>query len=424
VAANWPSTQHTVRAANVVIFELIRALAQKSGIKLAFLKVSRPTDIVAGDDERVGLAAVAALGVDILPEVKLLQPQQRAGVLTKLIFPSVEHFYPEVLEGQRIATVLADWNADAIMVPWSEWLTAACSQVNQLKFAYYGNPDHKSGRIRSWHDLRLRGLSVGFLRTQLGLFPLEHAHNAIMKRYELVGDVAQNDAKYYVSKGHPNAFYIRNVWIDRFGSGWRERRRALEIVEPLVIIGNVGKLDGTANRLGLEYLGTDLLPALRKRLAPGTFRVEVLGAGQLDPQIKRHFAGSEVVFRGFVPDIDEAILAAPIFLCVNNATRYKVGHTRYLHAWSLGATVIAHEDAALSMPEIKHEQNALLGRNGEEIADLIVRAGKDRLLRERLGEGGWETYRTQFTAECVATDIIRQIVEYRSSGSKTMSSQS
>jgi glycosyltransferase involved in cell wall biosynthesis len=267
------------------------------------------------------------------------------------------------------------------------------------------------------HDLKLKGPSVGFLRMQVALFPLERAHNAIMKRYELLGDVAANDASYYVSKGHTNAFYIRNVWIDRFGSGWRERRRALETVEPLVIIGNVGKLDGTANRLGLEYLGTELLPALRKRLARGTFRVEILGAGQLDPQIKRHFSGSDVVFRGFVPDIDEALLAAPIFLCVNNATQYKVGHTRYLHAWTLGATVIAHQDAALSMPEIKHEQNALLGRDAQEIADLLVRAGKDRLLRERLGEGGWETYRTHFTAEHVATDIIRHIVEYRSSGS-------
>jgi glycosyltransferase involved in cell wall biosynthesis len=300
------------------------------------------------------------------------------------------------------------------MVPWSEWLTAACSNVPIVKFAYYGNPDHKTGRMRYLHDRKLKGGSVTDIRLQVALSRLEKVHNRIMRRYELLGDVAANDADYYAAGGHPNAFYVRNVWIDRFGDGWQRQRRALESPDPLVIVGNVGKLGGTANRYGLEYLGKEILPALRRRLAPGTFRVEILGAGELEPAIYSRLDGPDVAFRGFVPDIDEAMLSAPIFLCANNATPFKVGHTRYLHAWTLGACVVAHSDASLSMPEIRHGKNALLGRNAEEIADLIVRAGRDKSMRERIGMAGWETYRTQFRAESVASNIVERIEWYRS----------
>ncbi len=107
-------------------------------------------------------------------------------------------------------------------------------------------------------------------------------------------------------------------------------------------------------------------------MPPGSFRIEIIGAGALHPAIKAALEGPDVVFRGFVPDIDEALLSAPVFLCLNNATPFKVGHTRYLHAWTLGACVIAHRDAALSMPEIVNGRNALLGTDPDEIADLIT----------------------------------------------------
>ena len=116
-----------------------------------------------------------------------------------------------------------------------------------------------------------------------------------------------------------------------------------------------------------------------------------------------------MVFRGFIPDIDEALLSAPVFLCLNNATPFKVGHTRYLHAWTLGSCVIAHRDAALSMPEIVHGRNALLGSNPEEIAELIILAARDFALRRQIGEGGWKTYDTHFRADAVACDIARKL---------------
>jgi glycosyltransferase involved in cell wall biosynthesis len=190
---------------------------------------------------------------------------------------------------------------------------------------------------------------------------------------------------------------------------WRQRRDATECHDPLVIVGSVGRLEATGNRLGIEYLGRELLPALRRRMRPGSFRIEIFGAATLHPRIAQHLNGPDVVVRGFVPDLDAAILSAPVFLCTNNATPFKAGHTRYLLAWSLGACVVAHRDAALSMPEIIDGQTALLGDDADGLADAIARAAANRALCRKIGEGGWEVYRTLFRAESVAPEIVGRL---------------
>ena len=174
--------------------------------------------------------------------------------------PRVEHFLPDVVHGPAIANALANWHPDALLVPISEWLTAACSTVPVTRFAYYGNPDPKSARWRAEHDLALGGSPLVHARLRVALSRLEKAHLEVMRRYHLVGDVAENDAAYYSSSGHPNAFYIRHVWIDRVGEGWRQRRDATECHDPLVIVGSVGRLEATANRSGSNISGESFCP--------------------------------------------------------------------------------------------------------------------------------------------------------------------
>jgi glycosyltransferase involved in cell wall biosynthesis len=407
--ANWPHPAHTVRGANVLAFELIRALAAQPYVSVGFLKVGREGDEEPGAMEREGLALFEQSGIEVLPPLAL-PPRSRIGnTFSKLVAPRVEHFFPDVIHGPAIANALEKWRPDALLVALSEWLTAACSTVPAIRFAYYGNPDPKSALWRAEHDRALGGSPLVYARLRVALSRMEKAHLEVMRRYHLVGDVAENDAAYYSSSGHPNAFYIRHVWIDRVGEDWRQRRDATECHDPLVIVGSVGRLEATGNRLGIEYLGRELLPALRRRMKPGSFRVEIFGAAKLHPRIAQHLNGPDVVVRGFVPDIDAAILSAPVFLCTNNATPFKVGHTRYLLAWSLGACVVAHRDVTLSMPEIVDGKNALLGDDADGLADAIARAAADRALCRKIGEGGWETYRTQFRADSVAPEIVERL---------------
>lgn len=409
VTANRPHPAHSVRAANVVIFELIRALATRPDLEVGWLLVEHEDAPPATDEELAGSRALEAAGVSLIGEMRLPKPVRIGGRIDRLLAPQIEHFYPDYVHSAAIGSELSNWKADVAFVPWSEWLTAACANVPMTKYAYYGNPDPKTGRARTHHDIRLEGPSLSRFLTLVGLGQLEKMHLAVMRKIDLIGDVALNDAKYYCDKGFDNAFYVRNIWIDRLGDAWRTRRSELESPDPFRIIANVGKLGGTANRLGLEYLGREILPILRKRMAAGSFVIEILGSGSLHPKIASLLSGPDIVMRGFVDDIDEAMMAASVFLCVNNATSFNVGHTRYLHAWTLGCCVIAHRNASLAMPEIEHGKNALLGDSAAEIADLIATAAGDSKLRSTIGEGGWSTYKQLFTADRVATDIAEKI---------------
>ena len=76
----------------------------------------------------------------------------------------------------------------------------------------------------------------------------------------------------------------------------------------------------------------------------------------------RRFEHPRVTNDGFVDDIDAELQAAKVFLLCNNShPDYVVGHTRILHAWSLGSCLVAHLGMARAMPEIVHGENALLG---------------------------------------------------------------
>jgi hypothetical protein len=208
------------------------------------------------------------------------------------------------------------------------------------KFAYYGNPDAKAGLARTAFAREHGGSSVNYLRHRVSLARMERFHLAAMKRYEYLGDVAANHATYYTRRGHPNAFYVHNLWIDRFGTNWRDQR-ASERTAPFAIVGSVGKVDGTANTHDLEILGRDVVPELRRGMQ-GRFEVHVCGAGSLHPIVADYLrAAPEVQIRGFVDDIDGEMTTAPV----------------YLHAWSLGACVIGHRDSALSIPEMVSGEN-------------------------------------------------------------------
>jgi glycosyltransferase involved in cell wall biosynthesis len=401
-----------VRSANIVVFELVRALAAQAVGRLGILIAWNAAAPRITEDERAALDLLRAAGVEVLPEIRVAQAARR-GRLARWTKPRLQDLHPEAARAGDLAAALERFQPAVVLPIWTEWLTAALAGFGADKFAYYGNPDLKSVAVRS-EFLRERGAIswAEHLLARRFVARLEPVHLATMRRYRWMGNVAANDADYYTRNGHPSAFYIQNTWFDRFGSAWRERREQLESPAGRKILGNVGKLSGTANTLGLHYLGTQVVPELERCLG-GDFVIRICGADAAHPIVERALRHPRIEVPGFVQDIDAEILSSQVFLCVNNATSYKVGHTRYLHAWSLGACVVAHRDAALSMPEIVHGENALLGADAAEIAELIAQALGDRKLRRRLGEAGYETFRTRFSAEAVARrilDVTRQVL--------------
>lgn len=398
VSGHNPNSAHGVNAAPVVLFQLIQALSAQN-FQILVMKVGPDEPPTKAESETAQL--LSSQGVQFLETLTLPPfPALNRPILRRLVEQQEADFYPIVIHRDLANQTVTKIAPDALLVPWSESLTALFSDAPTVRIAYYGNPDpknlmaqgvvaRKSGRWKYWAlwSLLCRQLT--------------NVHLDILNRYHAVGDVAANDAAYYISHNHPNAFYVPNIWFDRFNGTWPRLRDELESETPFRIVGNVGKLEATANTLGMDILGRRILPRLAQLMGSQEYSVDILGSGQSQAWVHHGLNRPEVRCLGFVDDIDQHLLSSHIFLCANNASAYNVGHTRYLHAWSLGCCLIVHKNAALAMPEIVHDQNALLGETPEHMADLTAQALADKTLRRRLGAGGYETFRTKFSAATV-----------------------
>jgi glycosyltransferase involved in cell wall biosynthesis len=388
----------------------LKALVAKGKGCVAYQLVQRASDPNPNEVELAGLKELIKVGVEVLAPIRLPQANISRASWQKVLNSKHADFYPDSVNSAIVYEAVNQFSPNMVLVPWSEWLTGLCAELPIRKFAYYGNPDHKSRCYRLMFDRRHGIRSSSRIRSAMMLRLLEKRHLEAIFKYDIVANVAQNDAKYYSNKGHPHALYLQNVWINRIGDGWISKREHAEKDDaPIQILANIGQLSGTANRYGLELLGRELAPRLKEKMKGIPYALNVYGAGVLPTSLSRLLERPEIKMRGFVDDIDSEILASQVFVCLNNASPFKVGHTRYLHGWSLGACVIAHQDAALSMPEMRNGYNCLLGRNLDEMSDLICLAMSEKGLRRKIGFAGYETFKKHFSADVVASKIWKEI---------------
>jgi glycosyltransferase involved in cell wall biosynthesis len=357
-----------------------------------------------------GIADLEALGVRFLPFIQLATPPE-SGVVGKwlrllvlrdpaVVVPGTGQ-HPPILDALGS---LGEWMPDVVVPVWSYEVNAAAAGLPCAMYAFYGNPDHKVYEA----NLRLfwrweRRLSLGWLSRHLAdrlrVMAIQSVHLRQMRTYALVGQNALNDTRYYENEGVRGVHYLRNLWPTPPTHDWADRRDQLEQTTPIKIAGNLGHLDATGNTFGLWSLGSEIVPALKRRLGDRGFEMHVYGRRQPRPFVRPFLTDSTIKMRGFIDDIDTELLSCPVFLLANNRFDFKVGHTRILHAFSLGACVVAWRDTALAMPELVHDHNILLASDADHMAELIERAGSDRALRRRIGTAAVETLRKDFNPE-------------------------
>jgi len=415
VSSVWPHVEGSFEAANVVAHSIVVQLAAAGEFDLSYAYVNANSAQVPAQAEPE-LTRLREAGVRFLEPLLLPLPpslRERPLAFFKALLTKPE----SILFGYGAGDALrarAQRQVDAVLTIWTEVGLNAASDVGALRFAYHGNPDHKV--FDAQHEvMRLVGAepsglraAVDWLRRGLLRNLLERAHLATLRRYNFVADVAVNDAAYYASQGI-NAFYLANMWPMAPPADWEARRDALEAVNPGKIVGSVGNMSATGNSLGFVSLGKEVLPALERILLRDSFKIHIFGGREPKPFLKPLLAHPAVVLRGFVNDLNEEIMSAPVFLISNNHHNFKVGHTRFLHAWSLGACVVAFRDCRESMPEIEHGRNALLGDTGEEVAAMVAQALNDRELRRRIGRGGIETLQQKFSPATITRALIEHM---------------
>lgn len=405
-------------AANSVCFHIVRELAALDGWQVEMLcvgthDVAWPHAAMPQKDE------LQALGVQFLPNLIVSHQKVEGRGWSQL--PHVLRADPDYLcrgaeHSARLAAHIAGHCPDLILTVWSELATAMAHRLPYPVFAYYGNPDPKTAAALRYQSRRYDGAPSGPLKhlriayQEFVARRAETAHLHVMRHMAGTVNVAANDAQYYVAHGVPNAAYLRNIW-GVLREDWELARDQVEVARPLKIIGNVGGLHATGNTLGLQILGERIVPELRRLLGADAFEVHICGGGRPTEYVARLLDDPNIKVRGFVPDIDAEILSAPVFLVANNWNpRFRVGNTRFLHAWSLGACCIAFRGCAEAMPELVHEENVLLGDTPEQVAQSIARVARDPALRRRIGRRGYETVSTLFSPRVVVADLAARLM--------------
>jgi glycosyltransferase involved in cell wall biosynthesis len=416
IGSNVPGGRHTVRAAPIVLRQALAGFELR-GHDLAFQLLLEPerSARLDGEEER-DLDELRAAGVDVLEPMSSFDaihaPSRRLGArLRRELAPAAVDFVPSAVLADDMARRIERSAADVVFHLWSPTALAACRTSPTPTYAYYGNPDHKPVEARLRHPelfddvpqgvaARARSLRQNRIRRRI--------HLDLMRTARWSGNVCAVDAAFYAEQGHPDAFYVQNMWVDYGGPDWETRKVEHERGDDR-FLGGLGGLYATGNTFGLHFLASEIVPELQSRLGD-RFAVDVAGAGQPSRNLARALAHPRIALRGFVDDADAEIRGSKIFLIANNCRdEFVVGHTRILHAWSLGACVIGHVNTALAMPELMSGVNCLLGSTAGEIADHVEAALGDEELRRRIGRGGRRAFEREFLPEVVADRIVDRI---------------
>jgi glycosyltransferase involved in cell wall biosynthesis len=409
----WPHIGANREAANVVSHQLLHQLAESNRFRITFQFLNwTAADIPERAQQE--LDELATQGVSfaqpiILGHSQKTMTQRLASSGWRLALGDFAALTTGAKHRPFVAAALNRLAPDLLLTIWSELAQNLVGPLPNRKIAYAGNPDYKVFTAnRNLRALEGPPTLAAHAKDRLIEMVVRRSHIAVMRGFDQVLNIALNDADDYRDLGI-TADYIQNTWPTAVHPDWRTLRDRDEQEHPLRIVGNVGNLSATGNSFGLLTIAKDILPRLKSRLGENKFEIHLFGASTPKPAIAKLLNDPHIRVRGFVDDLDTEIMRAPIFLVANNHHAFKVTHTRYLHAWSLGACCIGFEDSRQSMPEIEHNNNALLASDLDGIVAEIARAADDRVLRRRLGDGGIATLKRHFSPARVAERLIQQI---------------
>jgi glycosyltransferase involved in cell wall biosynthesis len=411
IANDSPSRSHTTRAANRVLACLIDEFrANRHEVIL---------QVISSLDSNDGAAnSVSIEGIEVLPPFwrrDFMRPGAGKNVfristrIYERVLNPVEFFYHATALRSVIDERLRSMSADIVFVFWnSEGLAATYRNHRVPRIAYYGMPDHAASLARledaDLFDVHRSPVAAAIERRNLA--HLEKAQIALMNDCDVVTNLCAEHADYFSANGHPRSLYMPNVWPP---ASRPSARRANGTGGKLKIFGSMGRLSATGNTYGLHYIGQELLPRLDRAIGPDAYEMHILGSGDPVPAVARVLNHPSLRMRGWVEDIDMEIESSDVFLVANNTGRYRGAHTRFLHAWSLKASCVAHSYNAQAMPEMIHMKNALLGETPDQIVDMILQAYRQPELRQRIGEAGFETFNRCFRPPVVAGRLLAEM---------------
>lgn len=398
-----PSLKH-IEAANIVQYELLYELSKRN-FNISFLFLKNVNNTLSN------IAKLNELEFDTVKTFDYSFPKNNRNIVQKIFFPKKEDYFPDCQEQNKLGKILEDFSPDYLLTIWDEKATNLMCSSSIKKICYYGNPPPKNfSEILKAKLLKKDNLQkiFLFLKNIFHKIQFNKFHYQIIKKVDFFFNVSKLDSKFYENK-RIKCNYINNVYkISCSLKKIKKIKSEVSSQKKIKIIGNVGNINGTANTLGIKYLINFVFPELKKHNLE--FEIHIFGGGKITSYIKEFSkVNPEFIVRGFVKNIDEEICNSSIFLCCNNATNYNVGHTRYLHSFSLGTCVVAHKNLSLVMPEMCNNINCCLGESPKEIADIIYNLSLNKLKIEEIGLNGYNSLKKDFSSKKAVDQIIKTL---------------
>ena len=405
----YPSTVDGVGAANRIFSNILDELSKKHDWTFILLPINfteKPT-ILTKNETICKRLLKKRKNIKFLNEIKMKQKKKNRSFFSRILVPKLSDFFPVYNIKNKSINILKEIDPDLVLVIWDEKLTDLFNFNNYKLYAYYGDPLIKNLKMILQNSQR------SFLKRIKDIYilsNLEKQHIAEFKKNFIMSNNSLIDSNYYSQNG-VNCKYIQNNWKPDFS-----KKKIKDIIvkrNPKIvkIVANVGLLSGTANNSGLNFLANHILPKLKSKNILSKFEINVFGGGIMENDLFDKLKYFNVNIRGFIKDLDSEMLDSDIFLCCNNFTKYNVGHTRFLHAWSLGMCVIASSNISKVMPEFEHKRNCLLAKDSSHAVILILKAAKDKELRNKVGLSGYDTLLKEFSPKIVVSNLISQIDE-------------
>ncbi|MBX3086092.1 MAG: glycosyltransferase family 4 protein [Anaerolineae bacterium] len=267
--------------------------------------------------------------------------------------------------------------------------------------------------ILSRSEVRVKqSLSLQKLKELVQIRQLANLHRNVMiqvlRDCEAQIDFAAHHAEWLRQHGVPSLEYLQTPIEDPI----KATAASLDLnprQNPKPRLLMIGNLTGVATRLGFQLLGDSILPELERALGEDAFEIRVVGEGTLPAHIRRKLERPAMKWVGRVDPPDAEFLGADIVLVT---TPVEIGmRVRIAVAFAYGCCVVAHVANAAGIPEMKHDHNALIGHNGQELAAQIVRALKDLSLQSTLRHNARSTFEDYFKSDVAAIPIANRLVE-------------
>lgn len=330
------------------------------------------------------------------------------GLIKKAVSPAVSDFYGGVAYEGKIARYLDEINPDGLIAYTVDAVAAIDSlQHHYPRMGLLVDLDHlaRSSRREYKGAESLKGKLYSVVDAIADRqFPRTMA--MLLARCEIVIDHAAHHAAWLRESGVPRAFYLPVPVLDHAGSEWRQNRDRLLADNKKIRLLLLGYVTGAATLPGLYLFGQEVLPEIERRIGTDGYEVDIIGGGQLPPELKKAFDRPQVNFRGFVEDAQREVQGSEIIVV---PTPIELGfRTRIAESFSFGCCVVAHSANAKGMIEIIDEENALLADTGLEMAEKLIRCIREPQLRTRLGDAARAVFERSLDGEKVCSTAIER----------------